>query len=221
MLAWHMPRWTLPAALGGVLAMAAVNLVLMQRRPVSVRPQAMAETIGLRADAEGEGVRVQWDRGSRPIRNADHATLFIEDGKLKSQLDLTGRQLDGSSVLYNPESERVAFRLEVYRGGLSSSESAAFVVPGWSRHGQAGGARAVVEPLRPSPFERVEPEIVQIQMPPAPVVAPEAPPPEPAAAAKPTASEPLKRGRLDRAISKIPLLRRLSKHPQSDETEPR
>src|SRR5450759_5780135 len=102
MLAWRIPRWVLPAALGGVLAMTAADAVLMRRHPVSVRPRATPEAIGLRADAEGEGLRVQWDRRSRPVLDADHAILYIEDGTLQSHLDLTGRQLDSSSVMYWP-----------------------------------------------------------------------------------------------------------------------
>src|ERR1035437_2037669 len=154
MLAWRIPRWVLPAALGGVLAMTAADAVLLLRRhPVSVRPRAIPETIGLHADAEGEGLRVQWDRASRPIRNADHAILYIEDGTIQSQLDLTGRQLDSSSVRYWPESERVTFRLEVYRGSQSSSDSTAFA-PAKARGPRRppGQARAMVEQVRPSPF---------------------------------------------------------------------
>src|ERR1035441_5384281 len=172
MLAWQIPRWGLPAALGGVLAIGAADLVLMQRHPVSLRPRAIAEKIGLHADAEGSGMRVEWDRGSRPVRNADHAILFIEDGANQSQLDLTGRQLDSSTVMYWPASERVNFRLEVYRGGLSSSDSTAFGMPqDRKRHRQAAPSRASVEPARPSPFEHVEPQIVVTQTLP-PAVAP-------------------------------------------------
>ena len=101
----------------------------MRRRPLSVMPRAIPEGIGLHADADGAGVRVQWDRKSRQVLNADHATLFIEDGTERSQLDLTGRQLDGSTVMYLPKSERVNFRLEVYRGGQSSSDSTDFSLP--------------------------------------------------------------------------------------------
>src|SRR5664280_410772 len=146
MWAWRIPRWVLPAALGGVLAIAGADAFLMQRRPISVRPRAIGEKIGLRADAEGEGLRVQWDRASRPVRNADHAILFIEDGANRSQLDLAGRQLDSSRVMYWPESERVTFRLEVYRGSQSSSESAAFApAQDRKRRRQAGLARAIVQ----------------------------------------------------------------------------
>ena len=62
-----------------------------------MQPRAIPEVIGLHADADGAGVRVQWDRNSRQVLNADHATLFIQDGTERSQLDLTGRQLDGST----------------------------------------------------------------------------------------------------------------------------
>ena len=216
MLAWRIPRWALPAALCGVVAITSADVVLMRRHPVSARPRAIQEKIGLHADAEGEGLRVQWDRGSRPIRNADRAILYIEDGTLRNQLDLTGRQLDGSSVKYWPESERVTFRLEVYRGSQSSSDSVD-IAPAQARgqRRQAGPARAIVE-ARPSPFEHETPEIVVTQTLPAPVVPPRAPAPEPVAVA-----EPPRESGLDRLISRIPLLRRLRKHPQSDETEPR
>jgi hypothetical protein len=220
MATWRIPRWAIPAAIGGVLAIAAVDAVLMQRHPVSVQPLAMPEQIGLHADADGEGLRVQWNRGSRAIRNADRAILYIEDGALQSQLDLSGRQLDTSSVRYWPESERVKFRLEVYRGTQSRSDSTAFgLPPARHRRRQPGPARAIVEQVRPSPFERVAPEIEVTQTRPAPVpVASErvAATLEPVAAAAPP-----RESRLDRIISRIPLLRRLQKHPPSEETQPR
>lgn len=227
MLAWRIPRWVLQAALGGVLAIAVTDAVLMWRHPIAVRPQAIPEKIRLHADAEGEGLRVQWDRVSRPIRNADHARLYIRDGPLQSQLELTGRQLDTSTVMYWPESERVTFRLEVYCGTQNSSDSATFGMPenrNVRRH--AGPARATVEQARPSPFEHVAPEIVVTQTRPAPLLepeaaAPEAVPPDATAPQAVAGAEPAREGRLGRMISKIPLLRRLREHPPADETQPR
>ena len=219
MWAWHIPRWAIPAALGGVLAIAGADAVLLLRRhPVSVRPRATPEAIGLRADAEGEGLRVQWDRRSRPVLDADHATLYIADGTLQSHLDLTGRQLDSSSVMYWPESDRVGFRLEVYRGSQSTSESAVFApVQARNRRRRAGPARAIVEQARPSPFDRKEPAITEAQSRPVPVIAPL----EPLAAPESPAVEPPQRSRLDRMIGRIPLLRRFRKHPPADGTQPR
>ena len=203
--------------------MTAADAIMMRPHPVFVRLRAIPEQIGLHADAEGEGLRVQWDRGSRPVRNADHAVLFIEDGTIQNRLDLTGRQLDSSTVRYWPESERVTFRLEVYHGGRSSSDSATFALArARNRRRQAGLARAIVEQARPSPFEHVDTEIEVTQMRPVPVVGAGAPGLELEAAPEPVAAaEPPQESRLDRVLSRIPLLRRLRKHPQSDETEPR
>ena len=87
-----------------------------------------------------------------------------EDGTERSQLDLTGRQLDGSTVMYLPRSERVNFRLEVYRGGQSSSDSTRFLAAaGDPNRRRQGPARAIVEQARPSPFEHTTPEIVVTQ----------------------------------------------------------
>ena len=189
----------------------------MRRRPLSVTPPAAPEEIGLHADADGAGVRVQWDRKSRQVLNADHATLFIEDGTERSQLGLTGRQLDGSTVMYLPKSERVNFRLEVYRGGQSSSDSTDFSLTQEPNRRRQVTARAIVEQARPSPFEHTTPEIVVTQTRPAPVL----PVSETVTAAERAAAEQPKESRLDRFISKIPLFRRLRKHPSGDESQPR
>ena len=190
----------------------------MRRRPLSVQSRVMPEKIGLHADAEGEGVRLQWNRNSRAVMNADHATLLIQDGTQRSQLDLTGRQLDSSTVMYLPQSERVNFRLEVYRGSQSSSDSAGFESPkDSSQHRHQGPARAIVEQARPSPFEHTAPEIVVTQTLPAPVLPVSGMVTTPERAAP----EPPKESRLDRFISKIPLFRRLRKHPPADETQSR
>jgi hypothetical protein len=221
MLNWRIPRWVLPAALGGVLAMAGADAILMRRHSVSVRPPAIPEKIGLHANAEGEGMRVQWDRASRPIRNADRAVLFIEDGTARSQLDLTGRQLDSSSVMYLPQSERVTFRLEVHRGSQSSSDSVSLdLSQDRNRHPRQGPARAMVQQVRPSPFEHVDPEIEVTQTLPVHAVAARAPVPSPEAVRTASAGSP-KESRLDRFLSRIPLLRHFRKHPPADESDTR
>ena len=197
--------------------MAGADAILMRRHSVSVRPPAVPEKIGLNANAEGAGMRVQWDRASRPIRNADRAVLFIEDGTARSQLDLTGRQLDSSSVMYLPQSERVTFRLEVHRGSQSSSDSAAVdLSQDRNRHRRQGPARAMVQQVRPSPFEHMDPEIEVTQTLPVHAVAARAPV-ESVAASEPAASAaPQSESRLGRWISRIPLLRHLRKAPPSD-----
>lgn len=153
------------------MAIAGTDAFLMRRRPLSIPSRSIPEKIGLRADSEGGRLHVQWDRASRPIRDAERAVLYIEDGSLQSHLDLTGRQLDRSTILYWPETNLVSFRLEVYHGNLSSSDSAACSLPRDAiRHRRPGTQRAIVEQARPSPFELVRPEIVTTQTLPPPAV---------------------------------------------------
>ena len=203
------------------MAIAGADAFLMRRHPISVTARAIPEKIGLRADSDGGSLRVDWDRASRPIRHADRAVLYIEDGSLRSHVNLTGPQLDRSTVLYWPQTDRVGFRLEVfYHGSLSSSDSAACSLPRDTiRRRRPGAERAIVEQARPSPFELVKPEIVTTQ-----TLPPLAVPADQSAAALDPAPQPNKaaeqqvESRLDRMISKIPLLRRLEKRPQPDET---
>ena len=111
--------------------MGAVDLYLMRRHTIKPHPRAQAEGIGLHAETDGDALRVQWNRHSRPIVNADHAVLYIGDGDKQRHVTLSGPQLDTSSVRYWPESERISFRMEVFRGDQQASDSTelAFVRP--------------------------------------------------------------------------------------------
>ena len=85
---------------------------------------------------------------------------------------------------------------------------------------EAAGPRplAIAESVRPSPFEhRLVPVIEVTQTLPARV---EHPAPE-LVAAREAAAEPPAESRLDRIISRIPLLRRFRKRPQPEGNEPR
>ena len=201
-------RWLLPAALAGVLAIAVTDAVMLRHHPV-ITPAApkISEHIGLTAETDGDALHLQWDRHARPIHSADRGILYISDGTHQSQLDLTSQQLNSASVRYWPESPAVTFRIEVYNGTASSSDSVQ--VPVGKPVAAPVAIRAQVV-KNPSPFERVRPEIVRRQaLRPAPVV-------ERAQAVEP---EPVVRGHesgFSRVVSKIPLLRRLTRHRQSD-----
>jgi len=204
----QVPRWLLPAALAGMLAIAITDAVMLRRHPAiaQVTP-TVSERIGLTAEPDGDALHLQWDRHARPIQDADHGLLYIVDGKHQTQLDLTSQQLNSASVRYWPESPAVTFRMEVYKGANSSSDSVQIPVDK-----PVTAAEAVRTELvrNPSPFERVRPEIVRHRAPrPAPVV-------ERAQAVEP---EPVVREHesgFSRVVSKIPLLRRLKRHRQSD-----
>jgi hypothetical protein len=199
-----------------VVAIASADVVLLRHHPVKKAPRVMSEPIGLHVDADGPSLRVQWNRNSVPVRNAERATLFIVDGANHRAVNLTGSQLDRSTVRYWPESEVVTVRLEVHRGQRNNSDSATIGLPEERRRRgrQPRAERVIVEQARPSPFDRVTPENEVIQARRTPVITVSAEEP-------PAAVEPQEEGRFQRVISKIPLLRRWGKHPSSDETEPR
>src|SRR5947207_10507803 len=95
----------------------------MRRHPIKPHPRGQVETIGLNAEADGETLRVQWNHRSRPVINADHAILYIADGVEHRRVELNGPQLDSSSVRYWPSTDRVSFRMEVFRGEQRTSDS--------------------------------------------------------------------------------------------------
>ena len=204
-----------------ILAVAALLLlgavVLRHHR----KPSATnTSRIGLNVEREGQVLLVAWDRSSRPVHNASHAILTIKDGPQQSQTDLNRQQLRAANVKYWPETRKVTFKLEVYHGDGSTSESVQ--VSGEPASAPAAPAKlpmtanASLEPDRPSPFAVRTRREIRLAMPnPQPrllITAAVTPPP-------PVAEIPDQESRLGRMMSKIPLLRRLKKHPQHSENE--
>lgn len=181
--------------------------------------------LGLNVEHEGQVLLVAWDRNSQPVHNASHAILHIKDGRQQSQTDLNRQQLRAANVKYWPETQKVTFMLEVYQGDGSISESvqvacepASVPAAAPKRPTVASGmvANASMEPDRPSPFavhtqrERPEPPIMlqpRLMMTAASTLPPS------------VAQKPDQESRLGRMLGKIPLLRRLKKHPQQPENE--
>jgi hypothetical protein len=214
-------RWLLPAALTGVLAFAATDAILLRHRPVPLPAgPAIPENIGLTADVDGDALQLQWNRRARPIRDADHAILYIHDGTHQSQLDLTSQQLNSASVRYWPESTAVTFRMEAYTGTARTTESVQVPVASPLEKQPVPAAPRSLVVKNPSPFERVRPEIIRRKPPlPAPVVA-RAIEMEPPRTLRTDPVEPHHESGISRVVSKIPLLRRLTKHRQSDVSAP-
>ena len=213
MRAWHTPRWFLPAIIAGILALAVFDIVMLRRgKPVAVSAPPVPAKIGLNAHDEGDALRLQWDRTSRPIRDASHAILYIQDGEKQSKLELTDRQLTAASVRYWPEADSVTFRLDVFHWDGSSSETVMASRP-LHQVKKSLRLRAVVDQVRPSPFDPGRlPEVAQGS-------ADRAIPP-PREAPEQVQAEPRKPSRFGSLISKIPLLRRLRKHSESDDSKP-
>ena len=213
--AMRVQRWLLPTVLCAVAVIAAGDAVMVLRHPKEVATGALAskpavpDHIGLAAARDGDGLRVEWNRNASMVRRATHGLLYIEDGRYQSQFSLTDQQLTDSAIQYWPETENVRFRLELYRGSESVADEVRIAA---ERSGPVvhTASRTVVERARPSPFERTRPEVVRRQLTPTAVSAAlvrrpaDLPPDTPVA-------EPKRKG----FLSRIPLLRRLKRHPQT------
>jgi hypothetical protein len=180
--------------------------------------------LGLNVEREGQVLLVAWDRRSQLVHNATRAILHIEDGRQQSQLDLNRQQLGAANVKYWPETQRVTFMLEVYQGERSISESVqvtgepvtAAVPKRLPTFPNGVQPDVSLETARPSPFAVHTRREIRLAMPdPQPrlmITAAATPPPS-------VAEKPDQESRLGRMVSKIPLLRRLKKHPQHPENE--
>src|SRR5215831_9159619 len=154
-------RWIVPLAVGlAVLAVIADAVLVLPHRHPSPQP-VVADRIGLEAKADGDGIRLQWDRNANPVRTATHALLAITDGNSKSQLNLTDTQLASYTVRYWPETQRVRFRLNLYQGTKSVTDEVEVLANPSPITAATSGSRALIEKARPSPFKRSRPEVIR------------------------------------------------------------
>jgi hypothetical protein len=230
-------RFQIKSTFAAVIAVVA-TLLLLGAAVVFRHPhepgtaQTSRHGIGLKVERAGQVLLVAWDRSSQPVHNASHAILYIKDGPQRSKLDLNIQQLRAANVQYWPETQKVTFTLDVYQGEGSISQSVEVTNtapvtaaqpkrPTSAQPDLASGsleANASMESARPSPFAvriRREPSMAASALDPQPrviVTAAETPP-------STAAETPDQESRLGRMLSKIPLLRRLKKHPQQPENE--
>src|SRR5262249_18516992 len=127
--------------------------------------------------------RLQWDRNANAVRTATHASLSISDGNSKSQLNLTDKQLASYTVRYWPETQRVRFRLNLYRGKDTVADEVEVRANPSPITAETSRSRTVIEKARPCPFERARPEVVRKREDRS-LVASETPKPQPVAAPK-------------------------------------
>ena len=114
--------WTVPV----ILAAVVWAVILDKPAPAPVTP-----SLGFRAlDSAGQ-LRLQWDRSSKPVREAARGTLSLwQGGAPPVQLELNSGQLELGSLLYPRRSADVEAVLTVFPAeGKPIEESARFVGP--------------------------------------------------------------------------------------------
>jgi hypothetical protein len=197
---WH---W---GVLSILVALALYDVCLVGRGYKTKPIPPVPATAGLSVSDERGELRLDWNRKAPAILGADHAVLEIRDGNHQSRLELNKGQIAGAGVRYRPESGLVQFRLELYApDGARTVESADATV---SKPVKAG-AKAVVERNRPSPFERTRPAMAKRRE-----------PQDVRAEVRTVREQEKPESGWGRFVSRIPLVRRLKKHPQVNEVTP-
>lgn len=105
-------------ALAAVATFAAVYVNALRSGSGIALPQFLrailpSPALGLRVEAQGDRLLVNWDRRSATVRSAVDGVLRIEDGGQSRALHLDASQVAAGAVLYKPASDDVTFRLEV------------------------------------------------------------------------------------------------------------
>lgn len=110
----------------GVLLCGALVLAIPMRRPAPGGDGLEALRLRLQ-DAKGQ-LRIEWDRDSATIRNAQNATLYITDGRPLAPVSLDRDTAQKGYINYGRLSEDITVRLVVNRGADSPiQELARFV----------------------------------------------------------------------------------------------
>jgi len=150
------PARLLPWAAAAVLAavMAVIPFAVGRHsRPGAGRVPAPLLSLGVAR--AGDALRLTWDRGSAPVRQATRGVVHITEGSRDYRLDLSPDQLALGTVVYFPTGADVGFRLELQgpSGSLSEFIRAVAPAPSLNLHAPPPGLplASALDPLPPSP----------------------------------------------------------------------
>jgi TonB family protein len=103
-------RWILAAAL---TALASLIVFVSAYWFSRSHARSHAETLGLRAETDGDNVRLSWNKNLKAFRTHDPGILKIEDGTERYELRLEPEQLASGSVSYIATTGKIKFDLEI------------------------------------------------------------------------------------------------------------
>jgi hypothetical protein len=116
----------------GLLALSAVLYVNRLPKPAAsevtvTRTQTSAAT-ALRAERQGEDLKIIWDLNSAGVAGATAGVLDIDDGGTKKQIPMTADQVRFGNVLYTPVSAQVSVQLTTLRDNQNLGQGAVLVL---------------------------------------------------------------------------------------------
>ena len=147
--------WLLAMLVSAAIASVSVALFLTRtpRNPVINKEPApsapLAPRMSLRAERQGNDLKVMWDLNSPPVAAATSAILDIKDGATTRRMLMTTDQVRFGSLLYSPQSDQISVRLTTLKDDQSTAhESVLVILSKPAAPPSAGG-----QPIPAAPFE--------------------------------------------------------------------
>ena len=107
--------WILAAMAAMFILAAAASLTWKAPRPLlAALDRKPPEFLHLTVERAGSSLRLLWDQNSSTVHAATRAVLHIDDGNVHADWDLGPSQLSAGNMTYEPKSQDVTFRMDVY-----------------------------------------------------------------------------------------------------------
>jgi TonB family protein len=110
----------------------------------------------LRAERQGEDLKIIWDLNSPEVAGATSGVLDIDDGGMTRRIPMTADQVRFGSLLYTPVSEQVSVRLTALKDNQTTKQESVLVL--LRRPAQAQAKSGQPSPRIPFEVKSVKPE---------------------------------------------------------------
>jgi hypothetical protein len=125
--------WTLAIVASVAAASFSAALFIYQPRNRSNNAAAARSTLlevrtPLRAERQGEDLKIMWDLNSPAVAGATSGVLDVDDGGTTRQIPMTADQVRFGSLLYTPVSEQVSVRLTTLKDNQNTQQESVLVL---------------------------------------------------------------------------------------------
>jgi Gram-negative bacterial TonB protein C-terminal len=187
-------KWAIVAVL--VVLLLGGGTFFYMRSSGTAAPAKTADTLlGLKVETNAGQLLLSWNRNATSVATATRATLTINDGDHKEDVDLDLATLHNGSIVYSPISNDVSFRLEVADQKTGKSEAGS--VRRLAGRPSAAVAASVPQQMQQQPAKQTQAPNEQRPTQPAQVASAAPPPPAPVVSAGPAVTkEPVRENSL-------------------------
>ncbi len=171
-------KWVIAALVLLLVAGGGYHFLVRPSGPAAGLGKAADTSMGLKVDTSAGQLLLSWNRALPLISTATRATLTIDDGGHKEDVDLDLATLRKGSIAYSAISNNVSFRLEVadQRTGKNQAESVSHLAGrSYPPVAATNVPQVQPQPVRPAPAA-AEPKRATAPVQPAPTPPPLQPP---------------------------------------------